>query len=55
MLYNVDPYIRKPTTLTAFEVLPTVAKVVNTLKVKLNDTVIKKMGKSLIGPDRQTF
>ena len=44
MLYKVEPYIRKNTTLTAFEALPTIAKVFNTLKEKLNDTVIEELG-----------
>ena len=47
MLYKVEPIIRKNTTITAFEVLPTLAKVFNTLKVKLNDSVIKKIGKNV--------
>ena len=47
MLYKVEPYLRKNTTLEAFEVLPTIAKVFHTLKTKLNDTVLEEFGKLL--------
>ena len=48
MLYKVEPYIRKNTTLEAFEVLPTIAKVFHTLKTKLNDTVLEEFGKPFV-------